>query len=78
MRSRNLRAVAVLVLAVLVGVSLAAKTCPNCGESKDRSEGSWFRICPDCGAPLEVRGGDELDVLEVSFEAIENGAPEEQ
>ena len=56
----------------------ADQRCPNCGESKDRSEGSWFRICPDCGAPLEVRGGDELDVLEVSFEAIENGAPEEQ
>lgn len=46
----------------------ADQRCPSCGESKDRSEGSWFRICPDCGSPLEVRGGDELDVLEISFE----------
>ena len=46
----------------------ADQRCPSCGEAKDRSEGSWLRVCPDCGTPLEVRGGDELDVLEVSFE----------
>ncbi len=46
----------------------AEQHCPSCGEDKDRSEGSWFRICPDCGQPLEVSGGTELDVLEVSFE----------
>ena len=52
----------------------ADQRCPSCGEAKERSEGSWFRICPDCGAPLEVRGGDELDVLEVSFETQEKDA----
>ena len=46
----------------------ADQRCPKCDESKDRSEGSWLRICPDCGTPLEVRGGDELDVLQISFE----------
>lgn len=46
----------------------ADQRCPSCGEAKDRSEGTWLRICPDCGAPLEVRGGDELDVVEISFE----------
>ena len=46
----------------------ADQRCPACGEQKARSEGTWLRICPDCGAPLEVKGGDELDVLEVSFE----------
>lgn len=46
----------------------ADQRCPSCGEAKDRSEGTWFRICPDCGEPLEVRGGDELDVLEITFE----------
>jgi hydrogenase nickel incorporation protein HypA/HybF len=51
----------------------ADQRCPSCGEAKDRSEGSWMRICPDCGAPLEIRGGDELDVLEVSFEANDEG-----
>jgi hypothetical protein len=34
---------------------------------KDRATGSWLRICPDCGLPLEVTGGDELDVLDVTF-----------
>ena len=38
-----------------------------CGEVKDRAEGSWLRLCPDCGLPLEVRGGEELDVLEVTY-----------
>jgi hydrogenase nickel incorporation protein HypA/HybF len=50
----------------------ADQRCPACGEAKARSEGSWLRICPDCGAALEVRGGDELDVLEVSFEIDED------
>jgi len=52
----------------------ADQNCPSCGETKDRSEGSWFRICPDCGAPLEIRGGDELDVLEVTFETDDDPA----
>jgi len=52
----------------------ADQRCPKCDEAKDRSEGSWLRICPDCGTPLEVRGGDELDVLEVSFETDEDPA----
>lgn len=46
----------------------ADQRCPSCNEAKERSEGTWFRLCPDCGAPLQVSGGDELDVLEVSFE----------
>ena len=46
----------------------ADQRCPSCNEPKDRSEGSWLRLCPDCGAPLQVTGGDELDVLEVGFE----------
>ena len=52
----------------------ADQRCPTCDQAKDRSEGSWLRICPDCGSPLEVRGGDELDVLEVSFETDDDGA----
>jgi Zn finger protein HypA/HybF involved in hydrogenase expression len=49
----------------------AEQICASCGEAKERSEGSWMRICPDCGLPLQVTGGVELDVRELSFEADE-------
>ena len=45
----------------------ARQYCPVCATHTERSEGSWLRLCPACGMPLEVTGGDELDVLEVSF-----------
>ena len=43
----------------------------NCGEAKNRSSGTWMRLCPDCGMPLEVAGGNELDIIDLSFEAAE-------
>lgn len=46
----------------------ADQRCANCNEAKDRSEGSWMRVCPDCGTPLEIKGGEELDVLDLSIE----------
>jgi hydrogenase nickel incorporation protein HypA/HybF len=49
----------------------AVQRCAACGEAKDRATGSWMRICPDCGMPLEVTGGGELDVIDLSFEATE-------
>jgi Zn finger protein HypA/HybF involved in hydrogenase expression len=49
----------------------AVQCCATCGESKDRASGSWMRLCPDCGMPLEVSGGDELDVIDLSFEATD-------
>jgi hydrogenase nickel incorporation protein HypA/HybF len=51
----------------------ANQQCSSCNEAKERSEGSWLRLCPDCGMPLQVEGGDELDVLDLSFEAAEPG-----
>lgn len=42
--------------------------CLACGEDKPRAPGSWLRLCPDCQSPLEVDGGDELDLLQVEFE----------
>ena len=53
----------------------ARQHCPDCDEQKPRSEGSWLRLCPDCGAPLLVHGGDELDVLEVSFTTEDATSP---
>jgi hydrogenase nickel incorporation protein HypA/HybF len=45
----------------------ALQFCPTCGEGKTRGVGSWLRLCPDCGMPLKVEGGSDLDVLEVAF-----------
>ncbi len=45
----------------------ARQRCPACGEEKTRSVGTWLRSCPDCGQPLQIEGGDELDILHVSF-----------
>jgi hydrogenase nickel incorporation protein HypA/HybF len=47
----------------------AVQRCANCGEDKQRSEGSWLRLCPDCGMLLEVSGGDQLDVIDVTLVA---------
>ena len=52
----------------------ATQHCSRCGEVKERVEGSWLRLCPDCGQPLQVTGGDELDVLEVTFLADDEPA----
>lgn len=53
----------------------ARQYCPLCARDAERSEGSWLRLCPGCGMPLDVSGGDELDVLEVSFS---NGQEDER
>jgi len=47
----------------------ARQTCANCGELKERAPGHWLRICPACGGPVQVEGGDELDVIELSYTA---------
>jgi len=45
----------------------ARQTCAACGEVRERQPGTWLRLCPNCGAPLRVAGGDELDLLQVEF-----------
>jgi len=57
------------------GARLAIEWCParqfcaGCGAEKPHSLGSWLRLCPDCGLPLQVQGGSELDLLQVEFDA---------
>jgi len=46
----------------------ASQTCAKCGEIRERQSGTWMRLCPECGGPLRVEGGDELDLVEVLFE----------
>ena len=45
----------------------ATQRCAACGEIADRAPGSWLRLCPLCGDPLALTGGDELDVRNVSL-----------
>jgi len=55
----------------------ARQCCPLCGEVAERQPGSWLRLCPTCGTPLRVEGGDELDLLRVVFEEpARTGGPE--
>ncbi len=53
----------------------ARQRCPDCGEVAERAAGSWLRLCPRCGLPLAVEGGDELDVLRLEY--LEDGTEEE-
>ncbi len=52
----------------------ARQFCSACNGDKPRAQGSWLRLCPDCGLPLAVTGGQELDVLQVTFLADGAGA----
>ena len=46
----------------------ARQHCAGCGVVAERAPGTWLRLCPTCGLPLRIEGGDELDVLHVEFE----------
>ncbi len=45
----------------------ARQLCAACKAEKPRARGTWLRVCPDCGEALQVSGGEELDVLQVTF-----------
>jgi hydrogenase nickel incorporation protein HypA/HybF len=46
----------------------AEQHCPACGEAKPRGEGSWLRLCPDCGGVLRVSGGTGVELLQLTYE----------
>lgn len=54
----------------------ARQFCAACGEIRERGAGSWLRLCPECGDPLRVEGGDELDLLRVEAEPLGAAAGE--
>ena len=54
----------------------ARQFCPRCGQVKPRPEARWLRLCPDCWQPLRIEGGEELDILELSFEPTESESQE--
>jgi hydrogenase nickel incorporation protein HypA/HybF len=45
----------------------ARQICAFCGDVPERAAGSWLRLCPGCGEPLAVIGGDELEVRRIAF-----------
>jgi hydrogenase nickel incorporation protein HypA/HybF len=54
---------------------VATQHCSSCGENKERSEGTWLRICPDCGSLLEVDGGRQLDILDLVLQTDDAADP---
>jgi len=45
----------------------ARQICDSCGEVAERVDDGWFRLCPRCELPLRVEGGQELELLQLSF-----------
>jgi hydrogenase nickel incorporation protein HypA/HybF len=45
----------------------ARQTCEACGEVREHEPGDWLRLCPDCGRPLRIEGGNELDVVDLTY-----------
>jgi hydrogenase nickel insertion protein HypA len=52
----------------------ARQICAACGELSEHEPGDWLRICPDCGRPLRIEGGNELDVVDLSYTPDEQEA----
>ena len=52
------------------------QVCAACGAAAEREPGSWLRLCPSCGQPVHIEGGDELDVLQLSY--LADGESEEE
>ena len=45
----------------------AVQNCARCGVVAERGPGSWLRLCPTCGGPLRIEGGQELDLLDLTL-----------
>jgi hydrogenase nickel incorporation protein HypA/HybF len=56
----------------------ARQLCAACGEVPERAPGSWLRLCPRCGEPLAVSGGDELEVRTIIFSEMPAAAGAER
>jgi hydrogenase nickel incorporation protein HypA/HybF len=49
----------------------ARQICPKCNEEKHREKGQRHFHCPDSGEMLNLEGGRELGLLEVTFDPLE-------
>lgn len=50
----------------------ARQYCPACGGPLERPERGWLGACGSCGGLLRVEGGQELDLLQVTFSLPED------
>ncbi|UCF38005.1 MAG: hydrogenase maturation nickel metallochaperone HypA [Acidobacteriota bacterium] len=55
--------------------SPAQTYCPTCNRNLDRARGSWLRLCSKCGDPVVTKGGDELDIVQISFIQEDSNQP---
>ncbi len=52
----------------------ARQVCAACGVAAEREAGTWLRTCLRCGQPLRLEGGDELDLVRLSYTPDEERA----
>ena len=45
----------------------ARQLCSDCGSEVPRPNGSWEIFCPECGQPLRLDGGFELEILRITY-----------
>lgn len=46
----------------------AQQVCGQCGVVAERQPGTWLRQCPHCQQLLQIRGGNELDLIEIDVD----------
>jgi hydrogenase nickel incorporation protein HypA/HybF len=49
----------------------ARQLCEACGVIPERAAGSWLKLCPRCGIPLQIDGGQELEVRGLTYETAD-------
>jgi hydrogenase nickel incorporation protein HypA/HybF len=47
--------------------------CPGCGSTR-RPEGDLILWCPDCGSPMRVVSGEQMEIAWIEVAGVENGA----
>jgi hydrogenase nickel incorporation protein HypA/HybF len=45
----------------------ARQVCPSCGQRLEHEPGAWLRLCPSCGGVVRIEGGDEMDVVDLTY-----------
>lgn len=45
----------------------ARQSCSRCGRPQARQPGQWFPYCTECGSPLDIEGGYEMNIVELSY-----------